>query len=109
LVAGFGGLREGDGWLSFDPALPIGLSGLSFTIRWRGVRLKVAIDPVAVKYSVHDGPDAALTLRHAGEEITVRADQPVVRTLEKRRPLLPRPPQPLGREPRPAMAINEEG
>ncbi|MER7250741.1 glycoside hydrolase family 65 protein [Kribbella sp. NPDC000426] len=107
LVCGFGGLRDCDGSLSFDPALPIGLGGLSFSIRWRGVRLKVEIDPVAVKYTVHNGPDAEVTFRHAGEEITVRADQPVVRTLEKRRPLLPRPPQPPGREPRPAMAINE--
>ncbi|MFC6159495.1 glycoside hydrolase family 65 protein [Kribbella jiaozuonensis] len=107
LVCGFGGLRDRDGRLSFDPALPIGLGGLSFSIRWRGVRLKVEIDPVAVKYTVHNGPDAEITFRHAGEEITVRADQPVIRTLEKRRPLLPRPPQPPGREPRPAMAINE--
>jgi trehalose/maltose hydrolase-like predicted phosphorylase len=109
LVCGFGGLRDRDGSLSFDPALPIGLGGLSFSIRWRGVRLKVEIDALAVKYTVHNGPHAEITLRHAGEEITVRADQPVVRTLEKRRPLLPRPPQPPGREPRPAMAINEGG
>ncbi|MEV4264314.1 glycoside hydrolase family 65 protein [Kribbella sp. NPDC049584] len=109
LVCGFGGLRDRDGHLSFDPALPTGLGGLSFSIRWRGVRLKVEIDPLAVKYTVHNGPDAEVTFRHAGEEITVRAEQPVVRTLEKRRPLLPRPPQPPGREPRPAMAINEGG
>jgi trehalose/maltose hydrolase-like predicted phosphorylase len=109
LVAGFGGFRDRDGTLSFDPALPIGLAGLSFAIRWRGVRLKVEIDPVSVKYTVHDGPDASMTIRHAGEELTVTTKQPVIRTLEKRRPLLPRPPQPPGREPRPAMAINEDG
>ncbi|HWD81500.1 MAG TPA: glycoside hydrolase family 65 protein [Kribbella sp.] len=108
LVAGFGGLRDQDGVLSFDPALPMGLSGLSFTIRWRSARLKVEIDPVAVKYTVHDGPSASVTFRHAGEEITVTVDQPVVRTLQKRRPLLPRPPQPPGREPRPAMGVNED-
>ena len=61
-----------------------------------------------MKYSVHDGPDASMRIRHAGEQLTVTAKQPVVRTLEKRRPLLPRPPQPPGREPRPAMAINED-
>ena len=48
-----------------------------------------------------------VTLQHAGEEITVTADQPVIRTLEKRTPLLPRPPQPPGREPRAAMASND--
>jgi trehalose/maltose hydrolase-like predicted phosphorylase len=108
LVCGFGGLRDRDGRLSFDPALPIGLGGLSFTVRWRGVRLKVEIDPVAVKYTVHNGADASVTFLHAGEEITVTVDQPVVRTLRKRRPLLPRPPQPPGREPRPAMAVNDD-
>ncbi len=108
LVAGFGGLRERDGCLCFDPALPMGLSGLTFTIRWRGARLKVEIDPISVKYTVHNGADAQVTLRHAGEQIIVTADKPVIRTLEKRRPLLPRPPQPPGREPRPAMANNGE-
>ena len=37
LVAGFGGLRDREGCLCFDPALPQGLSGLNFAIRWRGV------------------------------------------------------------------------
>ena len=107
LVAGFGGLRDREGCLCFDPALPQGLAGLNFAIRWRGARLKVEIDPVSVKYSVHDGEDAQVTLRHAGEDIIVTADKPVIRTLEKRTPLLPRPPQPPGREPRAAMASNE--
>jgi len=61
-----------------------------------------------VKYTVHNGADAQVTWRHAGEQLTVTADKPVIRTLEKRRPLLPRPPQPPGREPRPAMANNGE-
>jgi hypothetical protein len=49
-----------------------------------------------------------MRIRHAGEELTVAAKQPVVRTLEKRRPLLPRPPQPAGREPRPALGVSED-
>jgi hypothetical protein len=62
---------------------------------------------VSVKYSVHNGGGASVTLQHAGEQLTVTADKPVIRTLDKRRPLLPRPPQPPGREPRAAMASNE--
>ena len=62
---------------------------------------------MSVKYSVHDGEGAQVTIRHAGEDITVTADKPVIRTLDKRTPLLPRPPQPPGREPRAAMASNE--
>ncbi|MGW6278501.1 glycoside hydrolase family 65 protein [Kribbella sp. NPDC055071] len=108
LVAGFGGLRDHDGVLSFDPALPQGLSGLKFTIRWRGARLRVAIDSMSVQYSVHDGDDARVTFMHLDEEITVTTDKPVIRTLHKRQPLLPRPPQPLGREPRSAMTLNDK-
>ncbi len=104
LVAGFGGLRETDGCPSFDPALPQGMSGLAFSIHWRGVRLKVDISPTEVTYAVHDGPGAALTFKHAGEELTVTADSPATRSLEKRDPLLPRPTQPPGREPRSALS-----
>jgi alpha,alpha-trehalose phosphorylase len=103
LVAGFGGLRDGDGGLSFDPALPDGLTDLAFSIRWRGVRLRVEITQQEVTYTVHDGPDASITLRHAGEDITVTADAPVTRLIEKRTPLLPRPTQPPGREPMSAL------
>jgi trehalose/maltose hydrolase-like predicted phosphorylase len=103
LVAGFGGLRDGEGGLSFDPALPDGLTDLAFSIRWRGVRLRVEINQQEVTYTVHDGPDASITLRHAGEDITVTADAPVTRLIEKRTPLLPRPTQPPGREPMSAL------
>ena len=107
LVSGFGGLRQVAGGLCFDPALPEGLPRLVFTIRWRGVRLKVDINSVDVTYSVHDGPGASMTLRHAGERITVTTDSPVTRSLEKRQPLLPRPTQPVGRAPRSAIAHND--
>jgi trehalose/maltose hydrolase-like predicted phosphorylase len=99
LVAGFGGLRDCDGGLSFDPALPDGLVELAFSIRWRGVRLRVEINQQEVRYAVHDGPGASMTFKHAGEEITVKAQAPVTRAIAKRTPLLPRPTQPPGREP----------
>ncbi|MEV6285342.1 glycoside hydrolase family 65 protein [Kribbella sp. NPDC051770] len=103
LVAGFGGLREKDGWMSFDPALPDGLDGLVFRVRWRGVRLRVEVQHHQVTYAVHDGPDARISFLHAGEEVVVTADQPVTKPLKKRKPLLPRPPQPVGREPMSAV------
>lgn len=59
-----------------------------------------------VTYAVHDGPDASLDLVHAGEMITVTADEPVTRQLEKRTPLLPAPTQPPGREPLSALGNN---
>jgi trehalose/maltose hydrolase-like predicted phosphorylase len=104
LVAGFGGLRDTGGILAFDPALPQGLTKLCFSIRWRGVRLTVDIDAGSVTYTVRDGADASITFQHAGEEFTVTAGTPVTRHLTKRVPLLGRPTQPVGREPRPAFA-----
>lgn len=103
LVAGFGGLRERRGQLSFDPALPDGLDGLVFRVRWRGVRLRVEVQHHQVTYAVHDGPGAQITFLHAGEEVRVTEDQPVTKALKKRKPLLPRPPQPVGREPMSAV------
>jgi len=106
LVAGFGGLRERDGALSFRPALPDGMAGLAFSIRWRGVRLRVEIDQQEVTYTVHDGPDASLSLLHMGEEVTVTCDKPVTRKVVKPKPLLPPPTQPPGREPMSALGNN---
>ncbi|MEV4262440.1 glycoside hydrolase family 65 protein [Kribbella sp. NPDC049584] len=104
LVAGFGGLRERGGMLCFDPALPDGLAGLTFSVRWRGVRLRVEVRQSDVTYAVHDGQDASLTLMHAGEQVEVTAGEPVTRPLKDRKPWLPRPTQPPGREPASARA-----
>ncbi|TWD79788.1 trehalose/maltose hydrolase-like predicted phosphorylase [Kribbella amoyensis] len=106
LVAGFGGLRERSGHLCFQPALPDGMTQLAFSLRWRGVRLRVEIHHRHATYTVHDGPDAAITLSHDGEEVTVTAGNPVTRPIKKRKPLLPRPTQPPGREPMSALGRN---
>jgi len=99
LVAGFAGLRQCGPALAFDPQLPVGITRLRFTVRWRGLRLGVDVGPRQVTYTVGDGAEATLDLRHAGEDVTVTAREPVTRQLDKRTPLLPRPPQPPGREP----------
>jgi alpha,alpha-trehalose phosphorylase len=99
LVAGFGGLREHEGQLSFAPQLPDRITRLSFTVRWRGLRLEVNIESGRATYGLRDKTDSRLALRHHGEAITVTAGNPVTQPISKRRPLLPRPPQPPGREP----------
>ena len=43
VVAGFGGMRDHGGTLSFAPRLPDGLTSLSFTIVRRGLRLHVSV------------------------------------------------------------------
>ena len=99
LVAGFGGLRDCEGMLSFDPRLPDRIRRLSFTLRWRSLRLDVDIEPDRVTYAVRDGTDASLTFRHNGKDLTVTSGTPVTEPISKRLPTLPRPPQPPGREP----------
>jgi alpha,alpha-trehalose phosphorylase len=43
LVAGFGGMRDHYGELSFDPRLPKAWPSLSFTLHWQGTPLKIEI------------------------------------------------------------------
>jgi len=99
LVAGFGGLRDDNAQLCFDPQLPPDLNCMSFTLRWHGLRLRVDITPDAATYTLRDGPDARLTFRHGTEEITLRTGEPVRRPIANRTPALPEPTQPVGREP----------
>jgi trehalose/maltose hydrolase-like predicted phosphorylase len=99
LVAGFGGLRDDEGELSFDPALPEGISRLRFRLRWRNFRLLVDIDHDEVTYSLRDGPDGAMTIRHGNRHVDLTTQAPTTLPLNPRVALLPPPPQPPGREP----------
>ena len=99
LVAGFGGLRDDEGVLALDPQLPSGISRLRFRLRWRGFRLTVDVDHERVRYTLRDGPDGALTIRHAGTPVTLTTTAPTEQPVRRCRPLLPPPQQPPGREP----------
>ena len=99
LVVGFGGLRDDEGILSIDPQLPDGITRLRFRLRWREFRLTVDVDHTEVTYALRDGPGTELTIRHAGEEITLNTESPSAIAVRHRKPLLPPPPQPPGREP----------
>ncbi|MGY4653381.1 glycoside hydrolase family 65 protein [Mycobacterium sp. URHB0021] len=99
LVAGFGGLRDDEGVLSLDPQLPEGISRLRFRLRWRDFRLKVDVTHADVTYSLRDGPDACLTIRHAGKDLELSSKDPSTVAIKKRNAPLPPPQQPPGREP----------
>ena len=108
LVAGFGGLRDHGGELWFDPGaagrhLPAELLDPVARRRGCGSTSTTVGDVLAARRR----EALRSTFRHDGEDIVVTADKPVIRPLNKRTPMLPRPPQPLGREPRAAMASNE--
>lgn len=70
-VAGFGGMRDHDGRLTFAPRLPPGLDGLRFRLLFRGRRIAVDIRPDHVTYSLLEGPP--LESSHHGEAFTFGA------------------------------------
>ncbi|HSK90231.1 MAG TPA: glycosyl hydrolase family 65 protein, partial [Euzebyales bacterium] len=68
-VYGFGGLRDSDGALSFDPRLPRTWDGLRFPIEVRGQRLTVDVTHDGVAYHLADGPPLEIT--HQGEQVSL--------------------------------------
>jgi len=95
-IAGFGGLRELDGKLSFIPWLPGSLSRLRFRVRFRGRRMIVEITHQHATYSLSEG--SPLEITHHGKPVTVTAQQPVVLAIPTP-PMREAPSQPRGRAP----------
>ena len=96
-VAGFGGMRDHNGSVTFAPRLPQRLGRLAFGLNVRGRRLRVEIDRERARYSIREG--APLEIAHHGEKLVLRAQKPVMRAIP---PIPPRetPRQPAGRAPR---------
>ncbi|BBZ27399.1 putative glycosyl hydrolase [Mycolicibacterium madagascariense] len=103
LVAGFGGLRDDDGVPELDPQLPEEIVRLRFRLRWKGLRLIVDVTHDEVRYTVEyngdDTVDDALTIRHAGADLTLTVGHTRAVPLQPRRALLPAPSQPPGCSP----------
>ena len=74
-VAGFGGMRDHGGELSFNPRLPAALTRLKFRLMFRWRFLHVEVDADHARYSLVDGK--SLVIRHHGETVTVEPDQTV--------------------------------
>ncbi len=96
-VAGFGGMRDHDGKLSFAPGLPPALRRLAFRISFRGRRLEIDVLQTEVRYTVHEG--SPLEIHHHGEPIELSLGVPVTRSIPP--PVSrPAPTQPRGRAPK---------
>jgi alpha,alpha-trehalose phosphorylase len=95
-VAGFGGMRDHDGDLTFAPRLPPRLERLSFGISFRETRLRVAATQTEATYRVLDGPPLALA--HHGMPFTVSPAEAVSHPIPPA-PQRPTPTQPPGRAP----------
>jgi alpha,alpha-trehalose phosphorylase len=74
-VAGFGGMRDHDGTLSFKPRLPERLTRLAFGISFRERRLRVEVAHDQARYTLRQG--SPLQIAHHNEPITVTAGQPL--------------------------------
>ena len=86
LVFGFGGMRDYNGVITFDPRLPADWDRLTYRIMLRGTRVKVSVLPDSISFEVEEGDTAELAVR--GEPVTVRAGAPVTVPLDGQGPLI---------------------
>ena len=69
LVAGFGGMRDHWGELSFDPRLPADWPSLSFPLQWHGTPLHVEITKDAFTVTAGEGDAVTFLVRGVGHEV----------------------------------------
>ncbi|MFC4224640.1 glycoside hydrolase family 65 protein [Lysinibacter cavernae] len=75
LVSGFGGMRDYNGEITFDPRLPAGWQELTFRLTLKGARLRVTVTAESIRFTVEDGDGVTVSVR--GESVTVRPESPV--------------------------------
>ncbi|MEO6881547.1 MAG: glycosyl hydrolase family 65 protein [Mycobacteriaceae bacterium] len=75
-VAGFGGMRDHDGQLSFAPRLPPTLTRLAFQLSFQGRCLRVEISQSCASYRLVVGEP--LDIHHHGRAVTVAGEETVL-------------------------------
>ena len=95
-IAGFGGMRDHEGRLSFRPRLPDALTRLAFRVRCRSRKLMVQVEQQKATYTLVDGDPVEIF--HHGKPVKLDGKQPQVESIPA---LTPRkaPSQPPGRAP----------
>ena len=83
----------------WTPSCPTALRGCGSGCAGAEFRLTVDANHSDVTYTLRDGPGTELTIRHAGEDLELNTESPTTIEVRPRKPLLPPPPQPPGREP----------
>ena len=81
LVNGFGGMRDHDARLRFDPRMPTEWSSLTFPLTWRGTRVRVTLTPDALRFEVEDG-SSPVPVQVRGEDHEVLPGTPLVVELD---------------------------
>ncbi|MCU1570582.1 MAG: family 65 glycosyl hydrolase [Naasia sp.] len=78
LVSGFGGMRDHDGELSFDPRLPKSWPQLRFRMIWHGTRILVTIQETRMQVTVLEGDSpVSFTVRGTRYQVAPGADADV--------------------------------
>jgi alpha,alpha-trehalose phosphorylase len=96
VVAGFGGMRDHAGQLTFAPRLAPDLGRLTFRMCFGPSRLSVEIRPEDATYRLISGDPVETS--HHGKQITIKPGQPLTLPIPPV-PQLSTPSQPPGREP----------
>jgi alpha,alpha-trehalose phosphorylase len=87
LVSGFGGMRDYDGKLSFDPRLPAEWTKLAFNLMWRGSKLVVRVRPNELSVTVVEGEPVDFSVR--GTSYTVESGAELIVPLRDQGPRIP--------------------
>jgi alpha,alpha-trehalose phosphorylase len=95
-IAGFGGVRDHGGELTFAPRLPGALTRMSFRLTWRERRLVVEVEHERATYRLLQGE--AFEVVHYGERFKLAGGEAESRPIP-RLPALEPPTQPRGRAP----------
>ncbi|MBS1905635.1 MAG: glycoside hydrolase family 65 protein [Actinobacteria bacterium] len=91
LVCGFGGMRDHDGELSFDPRLPTDWPELSYPLQWRGSPLQITLTADQLLVEVRSGDPVAFSVRGVGYAASVAA--PAAVPLANQGPVIPGRPE----------------
>ncbi|HYP43962.1 MAG TPA: glycosyl hydrolase family 65 protein [Propionibacteriaceae bacterium] len=83
LVNGFGGFRVRHQQMTFNPWLPAGWQEIRFRLRWRGNSVAVAISQTEATFTLDAADGATETIVVVEEEVTLRANIPVILPLAK--------------------------
>ncbi len=84
LVHGFGGMRDHNGQISFDPRLPVSWNALTFRLTLHGTRLRVEVRQDAITFTVEHGSGASVQVR--GERFAITHAEPVTVPLDGQGP-----------------------
>ena len=76
LVFGFGGVRDYQGQLRFEPRLPRGWKSLSFSLRFNDRQIRIALSHDEERYALADGDPLDIVIRDEPRRIS--AHEPVV-------------------------------